>query len=180
MTAGNFENAKMNILIKIVLTIIIVLAITYPYINPAEEVSILDRVFSIGLTGSLILAVIFLTAVAFYCRTLQKCLELIHPDCRAASPKSVWFMFLIPFNIIEDFFIVLNISNSIQAEARQNTSLLTLKEFGTVSGLGWCIAQVLSFIPNYVGQISGFVGLILWILHWNFITKVNKLLVEKK
>ena len=171
---------NMNLIIKITLTIIIALAVAYPYLNPAEETSTLNTVFSLGLTGTLLLLIAFLIAVGFYCRALQKCLELIHPDCRAASPKSVWFMFLIPFNIIEDFFIILNISNSIQAEARRNTSLSVLKEFGIVSGLGWCIAQVLSLIPNYAGQIAGLVGLILWIIHWSFINKVNKLLIEKK
>ena len=48
-----------------------------------------------------------------------------------------------------------------------------------VSGIGWSIAQVLSFIPNIVGQIAGLIGMILVIYHWVQIAKINKLLIDR-
>ena len=117
--------------------------------------------------------------VAFYCRTLQKCLTLINPVNRKAKPTSVWYMFAIPFNFIEDFFIVINIANSIEEEKKANRKLKTISDFGMVSGIGWSIAQVLSFIPNIVGQTAGLIGMILVVYHWVQIAKINKLLNER-
>lgn len=56
--------------------------------------------------GSLVLAGIFLTLIFFYCRDLERSLSLVRPSARTAKPKSVWLMFLIPYNFVEDFFIV--------------------------------------------------------------------------
>jgi len=116
--------------------------------------------------------------VAFYCRTLQKCLTLIKPENRKAEPKSVWYMFAIPFNFVEDFFIVINIANSIEEEKKSNRNLNGISDFGMISGIGWSIAQVLSFIPSMVGQIAGLIGMILVIYHWTQISKINKLLIK--
>jgi len=88
-------------------------------------------------------------------------------------------MFAIPFNFIEDFFIVINIANSIEEEKKANRKLKTISDFGMVSGIGWSIAQVLSFIPNIVGQTAGLIGMILVVYHWVQIAKINKLLNER-
>ena len=85
-------------------------------------------------------------------------------------------MFAIPFNFIEDFFIVINIANSIGEEKRTNGALSGINDFGMVSGIGWAIAQLLSFIPNIVGQIAGVVGMVLVIYHWFQIAAINRLL----
>jgi hypothetical protein len=45
--------------------------------------------------------------------------------------------------------------------------------------IGWSIAQILSFIPNVVGQIAGLIGMILVLYHWLQIVKINKLLSER-
>lgn len=41
-----------------------------------------------------------------------------------------------------------------------------------VSGIGWSIAQLLSFIPNSTGQIAGLLGMVLVIYHWNKLLKL--------
>ena len=128
---------------------------------------------------SIIIIMAFFVMVAFYCRALQKCLTLIKTENRKAEPKSVWYMFAIPFNFVEDFFIVINIANSIEEEKKANQKLKDISDFGMVSGIGWSIAQVLSFIPNIVGQIAGFIGMILVIYHWVQIARINKLLIER-
>ena len=84
-----------------------------------------------------------------------------------------------PFNFVEDFFIVINIANSLEEEKKNNETLKNISDFGMVSGIGWSIAQLMSFIPNMVGQISGLIGMLLLAYHWLHISKINKLLTEK-
>jgi len=147
--------------------------------NELEGKSILSDIYRIGIIPSVLIMLAFFIMVAFYCRTLQKCLTLVKPENRKASPKSVWYMFAIPFNFVEDFFIVINISNSLEKEKETNIKLKNISDFGMVSGIGWSIAQILSFIPNIVGQIAGLVGMILVIYHWTLIHKINSLLKVK-
>ena len=169
----------MNLLIRFVLTSLLVLWASLPFMNELEGKSILSDIYRIGIIPSVLIMLAFFIMVAFYCRTLQKCLTLIKPENRKASPKSVWYMFAIPFNFVEDFFIVINISNSLEKEKETNIELKNISDFGMVSGIGWSIAQILSFIPNIVGQTAGLVGMILVIYHWVLIHKINRLLKVK-
>lgn len=170
----------MNILIKLSLSCIILAAAILPHLHSAAQAGSLETVFAMGITGTIILFAVFFIAVAFYCKTLQRCLTLIAPQNRQAAPKSVWYMFLIPFNFIEDFFIIINISNSIQQESKCNDKLAGIKDYGMVTGIGWCIAQLLSFIPGTAGELAGISGVILWVIHWVFILRVNKRLHDNE
>ncbi|PIE50983.1 MAG: hypothetical protein CSA38_00485 [Flavobacteriales bacterium] len=165
-----------NVLVRLILTALLVAWVIYPYINNTPDESILAEIFHLGILPSILIMGSFFIMVAFYCRTLQKTLTLIKPENRKATPKSVWYMFALPFNFVEDFFIVINVANSLDAEKKSNPKLQTVSDFGMVSGIGWSIAQILSFIPNMVGQIAGLVGMILVIYHWVKIAKINKLL----
>lgn len=170
----------MNKVIRIVLTALLVAWATLPYFDKSNSNNALDALLKFGTMWSIFVFVLFFGMVGFYCRTLQTCLELIKPENRKASPHSVWYMFLIPFNFVEDFFIVINISNSIEQEAKINPKLSGINDFGMITGIGWSIAQVLSFITNYIGQIAGAIGFALVIIHWLFILKINRLLNNKK
>lgn len=165
-----------NLLIKLILTALLLAWAIYPYISNTSNESVLAEVFKIGIIPSLLIMASFFIMVAFYCRTLQKCLTLIKPENRKSKPNSVWYMFAIPFNFIEDFFIVIDIANSLENEKKSNDKLKNTTDFGMVSGIGWSIAQILSFIPNVVGQIAGLIGMILVIFHWIQIVKFNKIL----
>ncbi len=165
--------------IKICLSGIVLLIAILPYINSLDKSGSLEMISSAGAVGITLLIIIFFVAVGYYCFALQTCLALISDHNKKATPKSVWYMFLLPYNFIEDFFIIINISNSIEAEAKQNSELSAIKDYGLITGMGWCIAQLLSLAPNIAGQIGGALGLFLWILHWRFILKVNNILEEK-
>lgn len=166
----------MNLFIKIALTIILVIWAAQPFIMSTNEDSILSEIYRIGIIPSFVIGLSFFVMVAFYCRTLQRCLTLLKPENRKAKPISVWYMFAIPFNFIEDFFIVINVANSIEEEKKSNFKLKNVSDFGMVSGIGWSIAQVLSFIPNIVGQIAGLLGMVLVIYHWFQISRINRLI----
>jgi hypothetical protein len=167
-----------NFIIRLFLTAILVAWAVLPYIDGSSNENIVGEIFKIGIVPIILIIGGFFIMVAFYCRTLQQCLTLIKPENRKANPKSVWYMFAMPFNFVEDFFIVINIANSIEEEKKQNEKLKNISDFGMVSGIGWSIAQVLSFIPNMVGQTAGLIGMILVIYHWVQIAKINKLLIE--
>ncbi len=168
-----------NFIIRLFLTAILVAWAVLPYFDGSSNESVLGEIFRVGIVPSILIIGGFFIMVAFYCRTLQKCLTLIKPENRKAKPTSVWYMFAIPFNFVEDFFIVINVANSIEEEKKSNIRLKNVSDFGMVSGIGWSIAQVLSFIPNIVGQTASLIGMILVVYHWVQIAKINKQLIER-
>lgn len=165
----------MNTLIKTIITALFILIALHPYLE-GGQVGGLSELQSLGLIPSIGLIVVFFTAIAFYCKELQNTLELIKTENRTRKPKSIWYMYLIPFNFIEDFFIVIDLSNSLKNEMKTNEKLNNFGDFGLTLGIGWSVAQIFSFIPNLAGQISGLIGIILWIIHWVLIKKINTVL----
>jgi hypothetical protein len=143
---------------------------------PSGQAALQTYIGALGWLGISALIVTFLVTVGFYCRTLQRCLSLIAVPNRASHPLSVWFMFLIPYNFIEDFFIVNKVATSLRREASTDPGLVESSSFGTWSGNGWCAAQLLSLVPGSIGDAAGITAIVLWATHWHFILKVNRLL----
>lgn len=168
-----------NFLVRLTLTGLLVAWAVMPYFENSTNDSVLNEIFRIGILPSFLIIGAFFMMVGFYCSTLQRCLTLIRPENRKTKPTSVWYMFAIPFNFVEDFFIVIHLANSLAEEKKTNSRLKDISDFGMISGIGWSIAQVLSFIPNYVGQIAGLLGMVLVIYHWTQIAKINKLLADQ-
>jgi len=94
---------------KLVLTCLVAGALAYPFISGAES-GILHDINLLGPFWFVTITLIFFVTVAFYCRSLQRCIGLSPEIDRATHPKSVWWMFCIPFNFVEDFFIIKNVS----------------------------------------------------------------------
>ena len=78
-----------NLVIRLFLTAILVAWAVLPYIDGSSNESILDEIVKIGILPSILIIGGFFIMVAFYCRTLQKCLNLIKPENRKAKPTSV-------------------------------------------------------------------------------------------
>ena len=165
-------------LIKIALTLIVAYALAYPFFTPGVQIGMLGELKMVGPLAGGGIAIAFLLMVFFYCRDLQRTLTLVRPSCRTATPKSVWLMFLLPYNFVEDFFIMANIASSLRQEALHRPALQRFKHFGLISGLGWCIAQIISLIPHEIGSIAGLLALPLWLYHWRFIRQINPLLSQ--
>lgn len=165
-------------ILKILLTLPIAYGFVYPFISDSQPSGILKEIEMLGIYPAIASAVLFLVLVFCYAKDLVRCLNLISPKSRAAKANSVWWMFALPYNFIEDFFIIYNVSKSIQAEAAHNEKLADVKSFGLVSGLGWCLAQVISLIPNEIGSVAGLIAIVIWIKHWLFIRKINNQLSE--
>ena len=137
---------------------------------------ILAEIQAFGPAGATLAIASFLLLVYFYARDLMRSLALVSPASRKATPSSVWLMFLLPYNFIEDFFIVTNVARSLQAEARSNPALGSFRSFGLISGIGWCAAQILSLLPTLTGSVAGLIAIVLWAWHWAFIRRANRAL----
>lgn len=163
-------------ILKIILSLPVAYGLAYPLLVEGAKGGILGEIQMFGPYVASVVVVIFLGLIFLYCRDLSKSLSLVSPAARKATPKSVWLMFLIPYNFIEDFFIVVNVAKSLEGEAKTNPALQGFKHFGMISGLGWCIAQIISLIPHELGSVAGLVAIILWVIHWRFIRKINTVL----
>jgi hypothetical protein len=120
-------------------------------------------------TGALVAG--FLLAVAAYARDLQRLLEAVPEPFRAASPRSVWLMFLLPYNFVEDFWIIAHVAASLKAHAMAQG--VTAGTFGLISGLGWCALQILALVPHPAGSIAGLLAVPLWLWHWAYVRRAR-------
>jgi hypothetical protein len=167
---------SMHPLLKAVLSVPIGIGLAYPFFRPDASGGILGELEIFGPAGMVAAIVVFLLLVFLYARDLVRTLRLVSPAARTASPGSVWLMFLLPYNFIEDFFIVANVARSLEAEATVNPALAVFKSFGMISGIGWCAAQIVSLVPHPVGSVAGLVAIAFWAWHWVFIRRANSLL----
>ena len=168
---------KSLIVLKITLTIALVMYLVWASLYGSNS-GVLREVEQLGIVGSLITLAAFFILVAFYCRDLQKLLEYIDSKNRVSKPKSVWLMFLIPYNFVEDFFIIFNIYKSLSLQSQTTPELQNFSSFGLYSGLGWCTAQIGSFAPGYWGQSSSLIAIVLWVFHWRLIRRIKSMLSQ--
>ncbi|RKU01162.1 hypothetical protein C7H84_22330 [Burkholderia sp. Nafp2/4-1b] len=163
-------------ILKAILSIPIAFGLAYPFIHPSEDGGILGEIEMFGTICAIVVVAVFLALVYAYASDLRTTLKSVNRGSRVAEPNSVWFMFLLPYNFIEDFFIISNVAKSLEAESRINPALSGLRSFGRISGIGWCLAQVVSLIPNTIGSIASGVAVFLWVWHWVFVRRANKML----
>jgi hypothetical protein len=115
-----------------------------------------DMAAGIGmLVGALFVVIILLIPAIFYLLTLQKALNRCSPECRAMNPGMVWLMLIPLFNLVWQFFIVMNVSKSLAAEFQKRGMAEELNP-GQTLGIIMCVGNL----------ICGPVGLICWILYW--------------
>lgn len=169
-------SATARTILKAILSIPIALGLAYPLVYPSEDGGVLGEIAVLGTIGSVVVIAVFLALVYAYASDLRTTLKSVDRGSRVAEPNSVWLMFLLPYNFIEDFFIISNVAKSLEAKSRINPALSGLRSFGRISGIGWCLAQVFSLIPNTIGAIAGGVAVFLWVWHWVFVRRVNKML----
>lgn len=165
---------------KLVLTCPVIAALIYPFIRETNA-GILRDINLLGPVWSLMLVVVFFAAVAFYCRSLQRCIELSSVEFQTTDPKSVWWMFCIPYNFVEDFFIVKNVAKTIEPQLSKLTEIDSrIQSTGIISGITWCSSQIVSLIPHSVGQFAGGIAAIFWLIHWVHVGRINRALMTQR
>jgi hypothetical protein len=102
----------------------------------------------------ILLAVLFVPTI-FYLLTLQKALSRCSTESRAMSPGMVWLMLIPLFNLVWQFFVVLNMAKSLGAEFRKR-GLPEEPDPGQTIGLIMCVSSLL----------CGPVYIVFWIIYW--------------
>ena len=157
-------------LIKIVLTAGICVLIWWSLTTP--EQGLMAELTAFGTGPAAVVAMLFLGAVVLYARHLYRLMQAITPADRAAPPRSVWLMLLIPLNFVEDFWIVAHVSASLRAEARNHPPRVW-SGGGLWSGWGWCALQIGSLVPHPLGSLAGMLALPLWLWHWRLVVRAR-------
>lgn len=168
--------SDMRAIVKTAGTILVSILLSYPLWAPEWGRGILGEIEAWGMPGGLIAVAVFLGLVALYCRALQRTMTLVRPDARTASPTSVWWMFAIPYNFTEDFFIVRAVSASLAADEQVTSGFI--RRWAAL-GYGWCAFQILSLFPGMAGYVGGAIALLLWAAHWIMTARVNRTLATR-
>jgi len=107
----------------------------------------------------------------FYCLTMSKALSRCAEQNRLMSPGMVWLLFIPCWDLVWNFFIVLQVPASLKKEF-EDRGKDDGSDYGKNIGLWSMIlmigSAVLSVIP-LIGPCFGLtslVGLVLWIMYW--------------
>ncbi|MBD3575668.1 MULTISPECIES: hypothetical protein [Streptomyces] len=152
-------------------TVLVSVLLTQPLWAPEWGSGVLGEVAAPGLPGAVAAVAVFFGLVALYCRSLQRTLHLVPPRARAAAPRSVWWMFAIPCNFTEDFFIVRAVAVSLASDGR--TAPAAVRRWQAV-GFAWCGLQIVSLLPGAAGRAGAVAALLLWAAHWAETARLNR------
>ncbi len=147
----------------LVLTVPVVALLLQPLWAPRWGSGVLGEVSAAGPVAAVSTVVVFFGAVALYCVTLQQILSELPEWGRARSPRSVWLMFALPFNFVEDFFIVNDIAGSLAATSSVTN---TTRNVWRTTGLAWCALQIISLFPGPIGLTGGALAIPVWLVNW--------------
>ena len=116
------------------------------------------------LVGFVIGFAIILVPAIFYLLTLQKALKRCSPEVRAMQPGMVWLMFIPLFNLVWQFFVVINIAKSLEAEFSKRGQSID-PDPGKTLGLVMCILVCCGIIP-LLGILCSLGAFVCWIIYW--------------
>lgn len=150
-------------LATILLSIPVVALLTQPLWAPQWGAGILGEVAALGPAGAVVAIAVFFALVALYCRLLQRLLAGVPAEHRTRSPRSVWLMFAIPLNFVEDLFIVHDLAASLR---RHGVLPVPAIRAWTVLGMSWAALQLGSLLPGVVGVAAGGLAALAWVAHW--------------
>ena len=147
----------------VILTIPVVALLTQPLWAPQWGAGVLGEFAAAGPLGGTVAVAVFLGLVALYVRSLQHLLLAVPVAHRARTPRSVWLMFAIPFNFVEDFQIVTDVAASVRTDGRTSAVVVSV---WTWLGHAWCVLQIVSLLPGVLGLAGGAAAIVAWAVHW--------------
>ncbi|MEF2528487.1 MULTISPECIES: hypothetical protein [Streptomyces] len=158
-------------------TVLVTALLTQPLWAPGWGSGVLGEAAAPGLPGAVAAVAVFFGLVALYCRSLQRTLHLVPSEARTAAPRSVWWMFAIPYNFTEDFFIVRAVAASLAADGR--TAPAAVRRWKAL-GYAWCGLQIASLLPGAVGRAGAAAALLMWAAHWAVTARLNRRLAARR
>ncbi|QIK71965.1 hypothetical protein G7070_06425 [Propioniciclava coleopterorum] len=147
----------MRATLRILGTLVVTALLTYPLWAPQWGAGVLGEILIVPFPGNLAIVVGFFALVALYCGALHRLARRVG----MARPASVWWMFAIPYNFIEDFFIIERVGAALGDHASAGVTRAWRR-----LGYGWCAAQLVSLLPGKVGLLGGMLAIVLWVVHW--------------
>jgi len=107
---------------------------------------------------------VWLIPAIFYLISVQAALKAVSPKNRSLDPALVW-LYLIPvFNLVWQFFIVVNVSGSLKREYAQRQAQ-AVGDCGYGLGIAMCIVSLCAIIPIF-WFFMWLVALVLWVIYW--------------
>jgi hypothetical protein len=129
--------------------------------------------FAIIILGALL---VLLVVNIFFILTLRKALMRCSEENRTMSPGLLWLNLIPLFSLIWNFFIVINVAESLHKEF-QKRGIVAEPYPGKNLGLAFSILAastlVLGWIP-IVGGLPGLAGFVCWIIYWIKIAGFSK------
>lgn len=126
------------------------------------------------------LIVILALAVAlipkiFYLLTLQNTMKAVSVQNQKMPPGQVWLELIPVFNLVWQFFNVINVSDSIRNECLARGISMDEDRPAYSIGMAHCILACCSVVP-FLGSLAAIASLICWIVFWvkiaNYKTKL--------
>jgi hypothetical protein len=122
-----------------------------------------------------VFSVFFLIPAIFYLLTLQNALNKCAPASRAMDPGMVWLLLIPVFNLIWNFFVVMNIAKSLASEYARRGIPSPEPLPGQPIGLAMSICACCCIIP-VLGMLAGLANLVLWVVYWVKIAEYSRIL----
>jgi len=118
-----------------------------------------------------------LVAMIYFLGILQNALRRCAPASRTMTPGKVWLTLIPLFGLIWQFFVVLNVGDSLENEfARVGIPCRDLKQ-STAVGIGMCVCNSCVLVPvPLLRDLILTVGFVLWIAYWFRIANFSRAL----
>ncbi|MFN8240156.1 MAG: hypothetical protein U0X39_05310 [Bacteroidales bacterium] len=117
------------------------------------------------LMGLLVLFFILLIPKILFLLTMQNTLREVKPENRRMDPGLVWLSLIPLFGVVWQFFIVINVADSLKAEFNQRNINAGEDRPGFGIGLAYCILNCCGIVP-FLGILAAIAGFICWIIYW--------------
>lgn len=139
------------------------------------------------LAVSLVFTLIFLIPFIFFLVAQQNVIKTVNPGNRVIKPGQVWLQLIPIYGLIWQFSVVRGIADSLrnELESRNRESKLGIWDGGITdevnihptftTGQWYCIMNCITCIP-FVGFLTGFFALALWIAYWVQLIKYKKII----
>ena len=137
-----------------------------------------------GLPGGGELLVLLITLVIayipliFYIKTLVSTMKEVSEENRKMFPDKMWLLIIPLFGNIYLFFVVSKLGESLGLEFNKRGISVDEEKPGYKIGMAMCILMICSFLPRFIGSITGLAALVCWILHWVKMSKYKAKLIE--